>query len=108
MAYTYTREIPAMFTNHYSTQRHYGSHILRFFSPLVTVQNTICSSTQSCSPEDGHNDAQNMLDRRLTINIRLVASCWFLSLHPTHNYIGSFDSSDVIAYMDSMAYGKCI
>jgi len=26
----------------------------------------------------------------------------------THNYIGSFDSTNVIAYMDSMAYDKCI
>ena len=31
------------------------------FSPLVTVQKTICGNTQSCSPEDGHNDARNML-----------------------------------------------
>ena len=29
--------------------------------PAQTVQNTICGSTQSCSPEDGHNDARNML-----------------------------------------------
>jgi len=47
------------------------------------MQNTICSYTQSCSPEDGHNDARNMLDRSLIINTRLVASCWFLFLHPT-------------------------
>jgi len=25
------------------------------------VQNTICGSTRSCSPDDGHNDARNML-----------------------------------------------
>ena len=25
------------------------------------VQNTICGSAQSCSPDDGHNDARNML-----------------------------------------------
>jgi len=25
------------------------------------VQNTICSSIRSCSPDDGHNDARNML-----------------------------------------------
>ena len=30
-------------------------------SPPVTVQKTICGSTQSCSPEDGHNGARNML-----------------------------------------------
>ena len=61
MAYTYTHEIPTVFTALYSTQRPYGSHILRFCSPLVTVQNTICGSTHTCSPDDGHNDAPNML-----------------------------------------------
>jgi len=60
-AYTYKHEIPTMFTTHYSTQRHYGSHILRVFPPLVTVQNTICSSTRSCSSDDVHNDDRNML-----------------------------------------------
>jgi len=25
--------------------------------PAQPMQNTICGSTQSCSPEDGHNDA---------------------------------------------------
>ena len=30
-------------------------------SPLVTVQNTICGSTHSCSRDGGHNDARNML-----------------------------------------------
>ena len=59
----YTRN-PAMFITHYSTQRHYSSHILRFFPRLVTVQNTICSSTWSCSPDDGHNDARNMLRQK--------------------------------------------
>ena len=43
------------------------------------LQNTICSYTKSCSPEDGHNDARNMLDRTLIINTRLAASCWFFS-----------------------------
>ena len=33
----------------------------RDFPPPVTVQNTICSNTGSCSPDDGHNDARNML-----------------------------------------------
>ena len=58
---TYTHEIPTMFTTHYSTQRHYGSHILRFFPHLVTLQNTICGNTRSCSTDGGHNDALNML-----------------------------------------------
>ena len=35
-------------------------------------------SAHSCSPDDGHNDARNILDKSLIINIRLVASCWFL------------------------------
>ena len=29
--------------------------------PTQPVQNTICSSTRSCSPDDRHNDARNML-----------------------------------------------
>ena len=37
------------------------AHILQFFSLPVTVQNTICSNIWSCSPDDGHNDARNML-----------------------------------------------
>ena len=36
------------------------AHILRFPFP-VTVQNTICNNKRSCSPDDGHNDARNML-----------------------------------------------
>ena len=31
----------------------------------------------SYSPDDVHNDARNMLDRSLIINIVLVASCWY-------------------------------
>ena len=45
---------------------------------------TICDSAHSCPPDDGHNDARkHVRDKSLIINIRLVASCWFLSLHPT-------------------------
>ena len=29
--------------------------------PAQTVQNTICAKTRTCSPDDGHNDARNML-----------------------------------------------
>jgi len=29
--------------------------------PAQPVQNTICSNIRSCSPDDGHNDAQIML-----------------------------------------------
>jgi len=32
-----------------------------FCPPLVTVQNSLCGNTRSCSPDDGHNDARNML-----------------------------------------------
>ena len=34
---------------------------LTVFPPLVTVQNTIYDNTRSCSPDDGHSDARNML-----------------------------------------------
>ena len=49
----------------------------------VELGRELCGSEHSCTPDDGHNDSRNMLDRSLIINIRLVASCWFLSLHPT-------------------------
>jgi len=29
--------------------------------PAQPVQNTLCGSTRSCSPDDGHNDVRNML-----------------------------------------------
>ena len=32
--------------------------------PAQPVQNTICGSTQSCSPDNGHNDARNMLRQK--------------------------------------------
>jgi len=34
-----------------------------------------------CSPEDGHNDARNMLRQKLIINIRFLHLVGFLSLH---------------------------
>jgi len=42
--------------------------------PAEPAQYTICSNTRSCSPEDGHNDAWNMLRQKLIINIW----CWIL------------------------------
>jgi len=33
-----------------------------------------------CSPEDGHNDARNMLRQKVIINIRLLYLVGFLSL----------------------------
>jgi len=54
--------------------------------PIIrrTVQNTICGSAHSCSPDDGHNDAWNML--RQKFNNKHQISCILLvslSLHPT-------------------------
>ena len=43
----------------------HSAHSLRPTStqpqPSQPVQNTICGSAHSCSPDDGHNDARNML-----------------------------------------------
>jgi len=43
----------------------HSAHISRPSStqpqPLLPVQNTICGSAHSCSPDDGHNDARNTL-----------------------------------------------
>ena len=43
----------------------HSAHSLRPSStqpqPSLPVQNTICGSAHSCSPDDGHNDARNML-----------------------------------------------
>ena len=43
----------------------HSAHSLRPIStqpqPSQPVQNTICGSAHSCSPDDGHNDARNML-----------------------------------------------
>ena len=52
-------------TSHDSVEPSHSAHSLR---PSPTqrqsaepVQNTTCSNTRSCSPDDGHNDARNML-----------------------------------------------
>jgi len=57
-AYTYTHEIPIIFTTHYSTQRHYGSHILRFFpllsqcrTPYVVVRSLVLLKMGLMVPE---------------------------------------------------------
>ena len=46
--------------------------------PAQSVQNTICGNTRSCSPDDGHNDARNMLrqkfDNKHLISCILLAS----------------------------------
>ena len=52
--------------------------------PSQTVQNTISGSAHSCSPDDGHNDARNMLrknfDNKNQISCILLV---FLSLRLT-------------------------
>ena len=45
--------------------------------PSQPVQNTICGSTHYCSPDDGHNDARNMLryfDNKHQISCILLVS----------------------------------
>ena len=44
--------------------------------PSLPVQNTICGSAHSCSPDDGHNDARNML--RLKFDNEHQISCILL------------------------------
>ena len=38
-----------------------GVQVMGGVSTGCAVQNTICGNTRSCSPDDGHNDALNML-----------------------------------------------
>jgi len=45
--------------------------------PAQPVQNTICSNTRPCSPDDGHNDARNML-KHVGIEV-----CTQLTIHST-------------------------
>ena len=46
--------------------------------PSQPVQNFICGSAHSCSPDDGHNDARNMLrqkfDNKYQISCLLLVS----------------------------------
>jgi len=51
--------------------------------PAQPVQNTICSSTGLVLLMMGIMMPETCWDWSLIINIGLVASCWFLSLHPT-------------------------
>ena len=44
--------------------------------PAQPMQNTICSNTRSCSPDDEHNDARNML--RLKSDNKHRISCILL------------------------------
>jgi len=47
--------------------------------PAQPVQNTTCSSTRSCSPDDGHNDARNMLKYKFD-NKHLISCILLVSL----------------------------
>jgi len=77
-AYTYTHEIPTMFTSHYPTQRHYGCHILWFF-PLLLQCRTPYSVVQSLLLlKMGIVMPETCWDRSLIINIRLVVSLFIL------------------------------
>ena len=76
-----TNEIPTIFTAHYSTQRHYGSHILRFFPLLLQCKKPHAAVRTLVLLMMGIMMPETCWDRSLITNIRLVASCWFLSLH---------------------------
>ena len=54
--------------------------------PAEPAHYTICSNAGLCSPEDGHNNARNMLRQKLTINIRLLHLLVFFSLHKLQYY----------------------
>ena len=60
-----------------------GAHSLHHSStqpqPSLTVQNTICGSAHSCSPNDGHNDARNMLRQKFD-NKHQISCILFVSL----------------------------
>ena len=51
--------------SYYSNSNFHSAHSLRPSStqpqPSLPVQNTICGSAHSCSPDDVHNDASNVL-----------------------------------------------
>jgi len=57
-----------------------------------TVQNTICSSTRSCSPDDGHNDARNMLRQKFDKKYRISCIVLF-SLSSPYELCSSVPSS---------------
>ena len=81
MAYTYTHEIPTMFTTHYSTHTLWLSHLTVFSlfvqcrTPYAVVHSLVLLKKGLMMPETCWGGS-------LIINIRLVASCWFLSFHP--------------------------
>ena len=71
-----------MFTTHYSAQRHYGYHILWFFSLVLQCRTPYAVEHSLALLKMGITMPKTCWDRSLIINIRSVASCWFLSLHP--------------------------
>ena len=47
--------------------------------PAQPVQNTACSSTRSCCPDDGHNDARNMFRQKFD-NKHRISCIWLVSV----------------------------
>ena len=71
---TYTQELPTMFT----TRTLWLSHLM---FPSLYRQNTTCSRTRSYSPDDGHNDARNMLGQKFNNKQRISCILLVPSLH---------------------------
>jgi len=86
---TGTRNPQIQDPKNYSTQRHYGSHVFRFFPLLLQCRTPYAVAHSLVLLKMGIMMHETCWDRRLTINIRLVASCWVLSLHPKINYIST-------------------
>jgi len=64
--HTHTHETPTYFTTRYPTKK--MTWLILCF-PLVTAQTPYAVIHGLCSPDDGHNDARNMLRQLLIINI---------------------------------------
>ena len=59
--------------------------------PAQPVQNTICSSTRSSSPDDGHNDARNM-SRQKFDNKHRISCILLVSLSSSYEQINLYIS----------------
>jgi len=64
------------------------------------VQNTICGSTWSCSPNDGHNDAQNMLRQKFD-NKHQISCILLVSL-------SSSSKSLILGFCRAESYEMCL
>ena len=73
--------------------------------PLPTTSSTTRAIHQNavthglCSPEDGHNNARNMLRQKLIINIWLLHPVGFLSLHTLLTMHGHSNLKQFLLYM---------